>query len=103
MGEVLMTGKSGGKMAKALIQPMADWVAVKRAKPETKSSGGIDLPESAHKHRDDGVVYAIGPDVSGLEKGDEVTWQKRAGQEVVVEEEHFLMLKPGQIFFKKLK
>lgn len=87
-------------MAKKIIQPVADWVAIKRISPETKTEGGIDLPEAAIKKQDAGVVYATGPEATGLEEGDKVVWQKRAGQEVEIRGETFLMLKPNQVFFK---
>lgn len=75
------------------IEPAGHRVLIRCNKPETKTAGGIIIPDSAQdKHQDVGVIIAIGPtafegglggqDAWGLVEGDEVIFMKHGGKAV---------------------
>ena len=83
------------------IKPLADKILVERLEAETKTAGGIVLPDSAKEKPQRGKVVAVGPgkvmdDGSvqklSLKKGDVVLFTSYAGTEVKIgEKEHLIM------------
>jgi len=89
------------------VQPLYDRVLVKRVEEETKSKGGLFLPESAKEKPSEGIVLAIGQgrindkgEVRPLvvKEGDRVVFGKYAGNEIKVDGEDRLILKESEIF-----
>jgi chaperonin GroES len=83
------------------VKPLADRVIVKLEKSETKSSGGIIIPDTAQEKTQTGVVTAVGP---GTEKekitvsvGQKVLYDKYAGTQIKVDGEEHLILKNADI------
>ncbi len=83
------------------VRPLADRVLVKQAKAETKTAGGLFIPETAQEKTQTAVVEAVGP---GTEKekitvkvGDKILYDKYAGTTVVIDGEDFLILKNADI------
>lgn len=84
------------------FRPLADRVLVERVKTETKSSGGIILPEMAQERPNMGKVVVTGPgrvldngtfkEVQ-VKKGDVVLFGKHAGQEIKVDGVDLLLLR----------
>lgn len=93
-------------MAKLKIRPLGDKVLVKRLEAESKTAGGIVLPDTAKEKPRRGIVQAIGDGRlldSGerskiqVAKGNEVLFSSYAGTEIKVEGEEFLIIDEGDI------
>ena len=89
------------------IRPLHDRVVVRRVEEETKTAGGIVLPDSAAEKPSQGEVLAIGPgkvldsgDVRALDVkvGDKVLFGQYAGSTVKVDGEELLILSETEIF-----
>jgi len=89
------------------IRPLYDRVLVKRVEEETRTQGGLFLPESAKEKPSEGVVLAVGQgrindrgEVHPLvvKEGDRVLFGKYAGNEIKVDGEERLILKESEIF-----
>jgi chaperonin GroES len=91
------------------ISPLADRVVIKPLEPETKSAGGIIIPDNAKEKPQKGEVVAIGPgktDDKGslikleLKVGDKVLYGKYAGTEVTVDGKDLLILRESDVLAK---
>jgi chaperonin GroES len=89
------------------IRPLHDRVVVRRVEEETKTAGGIVLPDSAAEKPSQGEVLAIGPgkvldsgDTRALDVkvGDKVLFGQYAGSTVKVDGEELLILSETEIF-----
>jgi chaperonin GroES len=88
------------------IRPLGDHVLVTRSSEETKSAGGIIIPDTAQEKPQEGKVVAVG---SGkrledgkiqpvdVKQGDRVLFGKYAGTEVSVDGEEHLLLREDDI------
>lgn len=88
------------------FRPLGDRVLVKRVEEETKTKGGIIIPDSAKEKPQEGEVIAVGPgvrDESGklvpldLKAGDRVLFGKWSGTEVKLNGEDLLIMKESDI------
>jgi len=88
------------------FRPLHDRVVVKRADAETKSSGGIIIPDTAGEKPQQGEVIAVGSgarDESGkivpldVKKGDKVLFGKWSGTEVKIDGKDLLIMKESDI------
>ena len=88
------------------IQPLGDRVLVKVLEAETKSRGGIYLPDSAQEKPQQAKVVAVGDGKmldSGeraklsVKKGDVVLFGKYSGTEVKVDGDEYLMIREEEI------
>ena len=88
------------------IKPMDDRVLVKQAEAETKTAGGIVLPDAAQEKPQQGKVVACGPGKlldSGkrgqmcVKKGDTVIYSKYGGSDVDVDGETYMILRESDI------
>jgi chaperonin GroES len=88
------------------FRPLHDRVVVKRLDTETKTSGGIIIPDTAAEKPQQGEVVAVGPgarDESGkliaidLKKGDKVLFGKWSGTEVKIDGQELLIMKESDI------
>jgi chaperonin GroES len=93
-------------MAKFKFRPLHDRVVVKRINPETKSKGGIIIPDTAREKPQQGEVVAVGPggrDEAGklipidIKSGDKVLFGKWSGTEVVLDGEELLIMKESDV------
>jgi chaperonin GroES len=83
------------------IKPMNDRVIVKRVAEETKTAGGIIIPDTAKEKPQEGEVVAVGPGKRNdagqripldLQKGDRILFGKYAGTEIKIDGvEHVFM------------
>jgi len=89
------------------IKPLHEKVVVERLEAETKSSGGILIPDSAKEKPMRGIVIAVGPgrvldngDTKALDvkKGDKVLFGGYAGSEVKHEGKDYLIVNESEIF-----
>ena len=88
------------------FRPLHDRVAVRRVDSETKSAGGIIIPDTAAEKPQQGEILAVGPggrDESGkivpldVKKGDKVLFGKWSGTEVKLDGEDLLIMKESDI------
>jgi chaperonin GroES len=88
------------------FRPLHDRVVVKRVDSETKSAGGIIIPDSAAEKPQQGEIIAVGPgarDEAGklvpldVKKGDKVLFGKWSGTEVKIDGKELLIMKESDI------
>jgi chaperonin GroES len=93
-------------MAKSRFRPLHDRVVVKRINPETKTKGGIIIPDTAREKPQQGEVVAVGPggrDEAGklipidVKVGDKVLFGKWSGTEVVLDGDELLIMKETDV------
>ncbi len=83
------------------IKPLADSVLVKPAPAETKTIGGIIIPDTAKEKPLKGEVIAAGNGTKDeemvLKAGDTVLYGKYSGQEIEVEGEKYLIMRQSDV------
>ena len=88
------------------FRPLGDRVLVKRVEEETKTKGGIIIPDTAKEKPQEGEVVAVGPgarndkgDVVALDlkAGDKILFGKWSGSEVKVDGEDLLIMKESDV------
>ena len=93
-------------MAKPNIKPINDKVLIKRLEAESKTAGGIVLPDNAKEKPKEGTIVAVGNgrllksgDRSQFQvaKGDRVIFSSYAGTEIKVQGVDFLILAEDDI------
>ncbi len=94
------------------IQPLADRVVVKSLEAETKTKGGIVLPDTAKEKPQEGDVVAVGPGrvtdegkhvPMELKKGDRIIYSKYAGTEYKDGTDEYLILRESDVLAKVSK
>jgi chaperonin GroES len=88
------------------FRPLHDRVVVRRVEGESKSAGGIIIPDTAAEKPQQGEVLAVGPgarEESGklipldIKKGDKVLFGKWSGTEVKIDGKELLIMKESDI------
>src|ERR1700750_1541413 len=88
------------------FRPLGDRVLVKRVEEESKTKGGIIIPDTAKEKPQEGEVVAVGPgarDESGklvpldLKAGDRILFVKWSGTEVKIDGEDLLIMKESDV------
>jgi chaperonin GroES len=81
------------------VKPLADRVIVKLEKSETKSAGGIIIPDTAQEKTQQGVVISVGDDkdVIKVNPGQKILYDKYAGTQIKIDGEDHLILKMQDI------
>ena len=88
------------------FRPLHDRVVVKRVEEDTKTKGGIIIPETAQEKPMQGKIIAVGPggrDEAGklipidLMKGDTILFGKWSGTEVKIDGEELLIMKESDV------
>jgi chaperonin GroES len=88
------------------FKPLHDRVAVKRVSEETKSAGGIIIPDTAQEKPSEGKVVAVGPGARKkdgsyakmeVKKGNKVLFGKWSGTEVTIDGEDLLIMQESDI------
>ena len=88
------------------FRPLHDRVVVKRIDAESKTAGGIIIPDTAKEKPQTGEITAVGPggrDEAGklipidLRVGDKVLFGKWSGTEVKLDGEDLLIMKEADI------
>jgi len=100
------TKKAGKEKTSTRIVPLGDRVVLKRADAESKTKGGIVLPDTAKDKPQKGEVVAVGEgyirdDGSrvplSVKEGDDVIFSPYGGEEIRVGEEEYLLLRESDI------
>jgi len=90
----------------ATIKPLHDRVLVRRLEGETKTKGGIIIPDTAQEKPMEGEVMACGPGARAedgrllpldVKVGDKVLFGKWSGTEVKVDGEELVIMKESDI------
>jgi chaperonin GroES len=88
------------------FRPLHDRVVVKRVEEDTKTKGGIIIPDTAQEKPMQGEVVAVGPggrDEAGklipidIKKGDKVLFGKWSGTEVKIDGVELLIMKESDV------
>ena len=88
------------------FRPLHDRVVVRRVEEDTKTAGGIIIPDTAKEKPQQGEVIAVGPgarDEQGkvvpldVKAGDRVLFGKWSGTEVKIDGEDLLIMKESDI------
>ena len=84
-----------------MMKPINDRVVVKPAPADTKTSGGIIIPDTAKEKPQRGDVVAVGPGKDGnlmtVAVGDIVLYGKYSGQELNYEDTDYLIMREDDI------
>lgn len=88
------------------IRPLQDRVIVKRLEEETKTAGGIIIPDTAKEKPQKGEIISAGPGKKNedgkvqpldIKAGDKVLFSKYAGTEIKVEGDELLIMREDDI------
>ena len=88
------------------FRPLHDRVVVKRVEEETKTRGGIIIPDTAKEKPMQGEVIAVGPGARNekgelqaldVKVGDRILFGKWSGTEVKIDGEELLIMKESDI------
>jgi chaperonin GroES len=88
------------------FRPLHDRVVVKRVEGDTKSAGGIIIPDTAKEKPMEGEIVAVGPgarDEKGqlqpldVKAGDRILFGKWSGTEVKIDGVEYLIMKESDV------
>ena len=88
------------------LRPLQDRILVQRVEEETKTKGGIIIPDTAKEKPAEGKVVAVGSGkVSDdgkrvaleIKKGDRILFGKYSGTEVKIEGEEYLIMREDDV------
>ena len=88
------------------LRPLQDRILVQRVEEETKTKGGIIIPDTAKEKPAEGKVVAVGNGKLGddgkrvaleVKKGDRILFGKYSGTEVKIEGEEYLIMREDDI------
>ena len=88
------------------LKPLHDRVVVSRFSEETKTAGGIILPDTVQEKPSEGTIVAVGNGIRGedgsitpldVKKGDHVLFGKFGGTEIKVDGEELMILRESDI------
>lgn len=88
------------------IRPLQDRILVKRLEAETRTKGGLYIPDSAKEKPIEGQVIAVGGGKVGddgkvraleVKPGDKILFGKYSGTEVKIEEVEHLIIREEDI------
>jgi chaperonin GroES len=90
----------------ANVRPLSDRILVKRVESESKTKGGLYIPDSAKEKPSEAIVVAVGPgkvrdDGSrrelAVKKGDRVLYGKYDGTEVKIDGDEHLIIRESDV------
>lgn len=83
------------------IKPLADRVLIEPAPAETKTVGGIIIPDTAKEKPLQGIIVAVGQGTKDeemiLKEGDVVLYGKYAGTELELEGKKYLVMRQSDV------
>jgi chaperonin GroES len=88
------------------LRPLQDRILVQRVKEETKTKGGIIIPDTAKEKPAEGKVVSVGEGRVGddgkkvaleVKAGDRILFGKYSGTEVKIEGEEFLIMREDDV------
>ena len=94
-------------MAKIAFRPLGDKVLVKRLEADSKTAGGIVLPDSAKEKPKRGTVLSVGDgrlldngkrSPLSVRAGDQVLFSSYAGTEVKISGDEYIIMDESDIY-----
>ena len=94
------------KKSKISLQPLGDKVVVERDESESKTAGGIVLPDTAKDKPARGTIVAVGTGKllddgtrgsMQVKKGDRILFTSYAPETITIDDEEFLLMSEGDI------
>ena len=83
------------------IKPLADRVLIEPKEAETKTAGGLFIPDTAKEKPQQGIVVAVGngkkDEPMELTVGDTVLYGKYAGTEISVDGKNYLIMRQSDV------
>ena len=88
------------------IRPLHDRIIVERLEEETKTAGGLIIPDTAKEKPQQGKIVAVGKGkmtedgkilALDVKVGDKILFGKYAGNEIKVEGKEFLMMREDDV------
>ena len=88
------------------LRPLQDRILVQRVEEETKTKGGIIIPDTAKEKPAEGKVVAVGNGKLGddgkrvaleVKKGDRILFGKYSGSEVKIDGEEYLIMREEDV------
>jgi chaperonin GroES len=81
------------------VKPLADRVMVKLEKNESKTAGGIIIPDTAQEKTQTGIIVEVGDDKEAIKvsAGQKVMYDKYAGTQIKIDGVEHLILKAADI------
>jgi chaperonin GroES len=88
------------------FRPLHDRVVIRRVEQESRTAGGIIIPDTAKEKPQEGEVIAVGPgtwdehgEIQRLDvgPGDRVLFGKWSGSEVRIDNEEYLIMKEADL------
>jgi len=88
------------------LRPLQDRILVQRVEEETKTKGGIIIPDTAKEKPAEGKVVSVGEGRVGedgkrvaleVKAGDSILFGKYAGTEVKIEGEEYLIMREDDV------
>ncbi len=93
---------STAEKIKVKVTPLADRVLVQPAEAETKTAGGIIIPDTAKEKPQRGTVIAVGigkkDEPMTVKTGDTILYGKYSGTEITIEGDDYLIMKESDIY-----
>src|SRR5437899_10925041 len=93
-------------MAKSKFRPLHDRVVVRRVESESKTAGGIIIPDTAKEKPQEGEVISVGSGARSedgkvtpldVKAGDKILFGKWSGTEVKIDGEDLIIMKESEI------
>jgi chaperonin GroES len=91
------------------LEPLDDRVVVEPMEAESKTKGGIVLPDTAQEKPQRGTVISVGPGrvaddgkriAPTVKKGDKIIYARYGGMEVEVDGKEYMILRESDILAK---
>ncbi|MDR0303620.1 MAG: co-chaperone GroES [Chitinispirillales bacterium] len=83
------------------IKPIGERVLIETLEAETKTAGGIIIPDNAQEKPQQGKVIAVGDGTAEikltLKAGDKVLYGKYAGTEITYEGKKYIVMKESDV------
>ena len=88
------------------FRPLHDRVVIRRIEEETRTAGGIIIPDTAKEKPQEGEVLAVGAGTRGddgklvaldVKPGDRILFGKWSGSEVKIDGEELLIMKESDV------
>ena len=88
------------------VRPLEDRILIKPTEPETKTSSGLFLPETAKERPMQGTVVSVGPGLLldngerapvNVKKGDTVVYGKYAGTEIEIKNNKHVIMRESEL------
>lgn len=84
------------------VTPIADRVLIEPDAAETKTAGGIIIPDTAKEKPQKGTIIAVGSgkkdEPMTVKKGDKVLYGKYSGTEISIDGKDYLIMRESDIY-----